>query len=77
MAETFKPEGYEQQEIELAGWPVRVTSYKLKDEWRCEIANVSPGATIARATGASREAAIETASTKAKERLGRQRTFET
>jgi hypothetical protein len=77
MAETFKAEGYEQKEAELAGWPVRITSYKLQDEWRCEIANVSPGATIARATGATRAAAVEAASAKAAQRLGRQRTFET
>jgi hypothetical protein len=75
MAETFRASGYEQKEAELAGWPVRITSYQLKDEWRCEIANVSPGATIARSTGPTREAAIEAASKKAAERLGRQRTF--
>jgi hypothetical protein len=76
MAETFRAEGYEQKETELVGWPVRVTSYQLKDDWRCEIASVSPGATIARASGVTREAAIDTASKKAAERLGRQRTFD-
>ena len=75
MAETFRPEGFEQTDTELAGWAVRVTSYKLKAQWRCEIASVSPGATIARAVGPTREAAIEAASAKATERLGRQRTF--
>jgi hypothetical protein len=72
---TFRAEGYEQRETELAGWPVRITSYKLREEWRCEIDNVSPGATISRATGPTREAAIETATQKAAQRLGRQRIF--
>ena len=76
MTETFRAEGYEQKETELGGWPVRITSYQLKGEWRCEIANVSPGATIARAAGPTRAAAVEIASKKAAERLGRQRTFE-
>lgn len=76
MAETFRAEGWEQNETQLAGWPVRITSYQLKGEWRCEIDNVSPGATIARATGDSRETAVGKASAKATERLGRQRVFE-
>jgi hypothetical protein len=76
MAETFRAEGWEQRDAELAGWPVRITSYKLQETWRCEIANVSPGATIARATSATREGAVEEASAKARERLGRQRVFD-
>jgi hypothetical protein len=77
MSDTFRAEGYEEKQTELGGWPVRIVSYKLKDDWRCEIDNVSPGAKIARATGPTREAAIEKATAKATERLGRQRTFST
>ena len=75
MTETFRAEGWEQKEAQLGGWAVRITSYKLQSEWRCEIDNVSPGATIARAKGPSRAAAVEKASAKATERLGRQRIF--
>lgn len=61
--------GYEQRDIELEGWPVRVTSYALADRWYCKIDNVSPGATIARSDGATRGEAEALAMTKASDRL--------
>lgn len=70
---TFKAEEYQQHRTELAGWPVRVTSYRLGERWICEIDNVDPGAMVARAEGDSRAAAEAAATTKAEQRLGRTR----
>jgi hypothetical protein len=72
---SFKVEGYETRALELEGWPVRVASYKLGDRYACKVDNVSPGAVVARGTGATREeaeaAALERA--RAKLRLTRRR----
>lgn len=48
---------YRERKMELAGWPVNVTSYRLGAEWHAKADNVSPGATLARAVGASRDEA--------------------
>jgi hypothetical protein len=74
-AGTFRAEGFQSRRTELAGWPVRVTSYRLAGRFRSEVDNVDPGAVIARGEGATREAAEAEACGKAVERLGRTRTF--
>jgi hypothetical protein len=65
----FAAQDYKQTYVDLAGWPVRLTSYALEDRWYCKIDNVSPGATIARAEGVSREEAEDLATAKARDRL--------
>ena len=60
---------------ELAGWPVTVETYKLGDRYHCTIANVDPGARLARADGASREEAERLAIEKATRYLGQTRRF--
>jgi hypothetical protein len=54
---------------DLAGWAVRVTTYRIEDRYYCHVDNVSPGATIARAHGAKLEEAKGRAMERAKERL--------
>ena len=66
----MKPIDYSERKIELHGWPVNLTSYRLGDVYYCKADNVSPGAQIARAQGASKQEAEEKALAKAKERLG-------
>jgi hypothetical protein len=51
----MRAEDYQRRRQELAGWPVGILSYKLNDRFICEIDNVSPGARVARAEGATRE----------------------
>ena len=68
-------EDHVSRRAELAGWPVQITSYRLGGVFRCTVANLDPGATIARAEGATREEAERVASEKAAARLGRTRTF--
>ena len=74
---TLRPEDYRRGRLELAGWPVGVVSYKLGERWFCEVDNISPGARIARAEGATREEAERRALADAERRLGRTRTFPT
>ncbi len=69
----MKAEDYQEQQLELEGWPVKVTSYKLGETYHCTVDNVSPGAWLARASAASREDAEKQAVDKARQRLGRTR----
>jgi hypothetical protein len=48
-------------------------SYRLDERFVCEIDNVSPGARVARAEGATREEAERAAIAAAERRLGRTR----
>ncbi len=69
----MKPEEYSERELELEGWPVKVTSYRLGEEYHCTVDNVSPGAWLARTTGTSKQEAEDKALAKARERLARTR----
>jgi hypothetical protein len=53
----MQPEDHTRRQEELAGWPVTIETYKLGDVYHCTIANVDPGARIARGDGATREEA--------------------
>jgi hypothetical protein len=52
-----KVEEHQERQIEINGWPVRLTSYRIGDIYHCTADNVSPGAALARATGATMEEA--------------------
>jgi len=69
----MKPEAYEEKRLVAEGWPLRLTSYKLGEVFYCQADNVSPGATLVRETGASREEAEQKALEAARRRLGRTR----
>ncbi len=72
----MRTEDYQRRQEKLAGWPVGIVSYKLGDKWFCEIDNVSPGARIARAEGATREDAERDAIAAATRRLARTKVHE-
>ncbi len=72
----MQAEEYREREIELAGWPVNVTSYRLGAEWHAKADNVSPGATLARAVGSSREEAEDQVVQRAEGMLARTRRHE-
>jgi hypothetical protein len=55
-ARTNEAEAYQEKQVELEGWPLRLTSYKLGEVFHCQADNVSPGATLVRETGATRDA---------------------
>jgi hypothetical protein len=69
----MKPEEYSEQTLEVDGWPLRLISYKLVGVFHCTADNVSPGARLARTTGATREEAEEKAVARARELLSRTR----
>ena len=66
-------EEFQERKLEVAGWPVNLTSYRLGAEWHCKADNVSPGAGLCRATGATREEAEEKALKRAEELLSKTR----
>ena len=69
----MKAEEHATRTLELGGWKVKLTSYKLGDVYHCTADNVDPGAWIARTQGATREEAENKAIDRARELLGRTR----
>jgi hypothetical protein len=66
-------EEYRERKLEVAGWPVNLSSYRLGSEWHCKADNVSPGAGLCRTTGATREEAEEKALKRAEALLSKTR----
>jgi hypothetical protein len=66
-------EEYSERTIELNGWQCRLTTYRVGDDYYCKADNVSPGAALTRATGATKEEAEQKAIKRAAELLGRTR----
>jgi hypothetical protein len=67
----MKVEEHREQTLEIEGWPVHLTSYRIGETFHCTLDNVSPGASLARTTGSTREEAENKAVQRATERLGR------
>jgi hypothetical protein len=65
----MKAEEYRERKIEVEGWPVKLTSYRIGQTFHCTADNVSPGAAIARTTAATREEAEAAAIDRAKAKL--------
>jgi hypothetical protein len=65
----MKAEQYQDELREINGILFRVTSYRIGDECFCHIANSDPGATVARAAGATMKEARQKAMQKVIERL--------
>ena len=67
----MKIEEYQEHKLAVDDWEVNLTSYRLGSEWHAKADNVSPGATLCRVTGASREEAEGKALKRAEELLER------
>jgi hypothetical protein len=65
----MKSEQFTDELKELHGIGIRITSYKIGDEFHCHVSNADPGATISRASAATKEAAQQEAMRKATARL--------
>ena len=65
----MKAEHFSVRELELSGWPVRITSYRIGANWHAKADNVSPGAKIATARARERDAAEAAVLKKASKRL--------
>jgi hypothetical protein len=66
-------EHFAERRIEIEGWPVKLTSYRVGEKYVCQADNVSPGACLARFTAATPEEAQAQAISKAKHLLGKTR----
>ena len=66
-------EEYTERKIELAGWQVNLTTYKLGELYHCKADNVSPGAALARTTGPTRQEAEDRAIERAEQLLSKTR----
>ncbi len=69
----MQAEEHATRELEVHGFKVRLTSYRLGEVYHCTADNVDPGAWLARSQGASREEAEQRALDRATELLGRTR----
>jgi hypothetical protein len=69
----MKVEEFEERSVQLAGWEVHLTTYRLGDVYHCKADNVSPGAALARTTGETREIAEQKAIERAGQLLRRAR----
>ena len=56
-----KPEDYSDRTQDLAGWPIRIVSYRLEGTYRTTIDNTDPGAWVVKTTGATKDEAESTA----------------
>ena len=65
----LKAEDYRVDTQEVNGQKVNITSYKIGDRYYCHVANVDPGATIARTDAPTQQEAIQAALARARERL--------
>lgn len=65
----MKVEHYSVRTSELAGWPVRIVTYRIGDVWHAKADNVSPGATIATARADDLSKAVAAVTEKARTRL--------
>jgi hypothetical protein len=67
----MKAEQYSERQLELAGWPVRLTTYKLGEKYIAQADNVSPGACLARFEAGTLEEAESQVISKAAHLLGK------
>ena len=66
-------EEFKEEIINVNGTKVLVTTYRIEEEFYCHVSNYDPGATISRASAATKEAAVNEAIKKASERIQRYR----
>lgn len=69
----MKAEDYSRRQLDVAGWPIIVETYKLGDVYHCAVASVDAGARFARADGATRDEAERRALEKAERYLAQTR----
>lgn len=67
----MKAEEYSERRLELEGWPVNISSWRLGETWHAKADNVSPGAALARISASTKNEAEEKAIARARELLGR------
>jgi hypothetical protein len=69
----LRVEEFGERSLQLSGWDIHLTTYRLGAVWHCKADNVSPGAALARTTGYSRDEAESRAIERAEQLLVRMR----
>jgi hypothetical protein len=64
---------FQEREIQLAGWPVKLTSYRVGEKFVCQADNVSPAACLARFAAPTLDEAESQAISKAAHLLSKTR----
>ena len=72
----MKPENYSERRVDVNGWQVNLTTYKLGEKWHTKADNVSPGAALARIVADTREDSEARALERARELLSRTKRHE-
>lgn len=67
----MQAEEFEERQMEIDGWPVKLTSYRVGDTYVCQADNVSPGGCLARFTAATLAEAESQTISKAKQLLSK------
>jgi hypothetical protein len=65
----MRAEEYSRRELEVAGWPIAIETYRLGSVYHCTISSVASGARFARANGVTKDEAEYRALQKADYRL--------
>ncbi len=73
VGDTPQTNQFQERQIEIDGWPVRLTSYRVGDKYVCQADNVSPGASLARFSAATPEEAESQAISKTRHLLAKTR----
>ena len=71
MGATMRAEDYSERRLELEGWPVNLTVWRLGETWYAKADNVSPGAVLARVSAPTKEEAEEMVISRARHLLAR------
>ncbi len=74
--DTVKAEQFHERQIDIEGWPVKLTSYRVGEKYVCQADNVSPGACLARISAATPEEAESQAISKARHLLSKTKRHE-
>ena len=69
----MRAEEYNERKEQIAGWPVKIVSYKVGAAYHVSIHNQEPGAWICKREGTTLEEAEREARARATELLGRTR----
>lgn len=69
------PKEYRTRIEPVGKWKIRITSYRLGDEYICVVDNMDPGATLERASASTRDEAESRAVQQAREKVLQTRSF--
>jgi hypothetical protein len=69
----MRAEEYSRRELDIAGWPIAIETYRLGSVYHSAISSVASGARFARADGVTKDEAEDRALQKAEYRLGQTR----